>query len=274
LQWFKWKDILEKNMKKFILPILLLFIISYIFLSDKIEENNEIPDINAIPDAVPIYSEGNTYILTDPTSEYKHGVLGDQIEAKSLSIIQNGNLKKIDFSPRVFEGLFPTLGDLNGDGEKEIIATLSGDGAGSQIVVYNQNGGYVASSDTVSSGWRHVLAVGPFGPNGEIELVDVLKPHVIKEVEFFRLNGSSLVKVAGIRGYSTHTIGSRNLGLFGVIGGGDVLLVVPTSDFKSVAALRRTDSGVEEVWKIAIDEEVESIRVEGNRVLVNDVFIN
>jgi hypothetical protein len=199
-------------MRKYLIIIILLTAMSSLILLSNNEEQNEvISDINTIPDAVPIYSEGKVYVLTDPTREYKHGVLGDTIEAKSLTIIHDGNVKKIDFSPRVFEGLFPILGDLNSDGEKEIITTLSGNGAGSQIVVYNQNGDHIASSDTLPSGWRHVLTVGPFGPNGEVELVDVLKPHVVKEVEYFRLEGSNLVKVAGIREYSTHSIGSRNL---------------------------------------------------------------
>jgi hypothetical protein len=275
--------------KRFYLVVFLLFLaifLSNIFIEkpeldknesiseneEKFENNkNEIEAmINPLPDAVPIIDDGKKYVLTDPTTEYRHGVLGDVIEAKTLTIIEGNEISTIDFSPQVFEGLFPLLADLNGDNEKEIIATLSGNGAGAQIAVYDQAGNKIASSAALSSGWRHVLAVAPFGPNGELELADISKPHVLKEVEFFHFSRDKLIKVAGIDGYSTHTIGSRNLELFSVIEDGErYLLIVPTADFKSIAAIGRTSSGAEEVWRKQINETIFSVSVEDNKVIVN-----
>jgi len=228
-----------------------------------------------LPDAISVFDNGKEYVLTDPTLEYTHGVLGDTIEAKSLTIIEGNNISKIEFSPQIFEGLYPLLGDLNGDGEKEIIATLSGNGAGAQLVVYDQMGDKIASSDTLSSGWRHALTVAPFGPDGGWELVDISKPHVSKEVEYFQLKDDKLVKVASIQRYSTHTIGSRNLELFGVIvEQGRYLLIVPTPDFKSIAAIGRTSDGAEEVWKKEIGERIYNISVEDNEIIVNGKYVS
>lgn len=264
-------------MRKF-LPILLLSLVFMFLLSQRymntkegfLDGNYTDLGINPLADAVPIKIDGKTFILTDPTTEYKHGVLGDTIEAKTLSIIEGINIDVINFSPQVFEGLYPLVADVNGDGEKEIITTLSGNGAGAQIVVYSQTGVRLVSTLALPSGWRHVLTVAPFGPNREIELVDISKPHVLREVEFFQYRESTLVKVASIQGYSTHKIGSRNLKIFEVAEiDGRYLLLVPTADFRSVAAIGRTPSGVEEVWRIWIGEEVESIFFGEGKLEVN-----
>jgi hypothetical protein len=231
--------------------------------------------ITPLPDAVPIYVDGKTYILSDPTTEFKHGVLGDAIEAKTLTIINGENINVIKFSPQVFEGLYPLLADIDGEGGKEIIATLSGNGAGAQIVIYNQAGETLASTESLSSGWRHVLGVAPFGPSGELELVDISKPHVLREVEFFQFRVGTLVKVASIQGFSTHKIGSRNMDIFEVVQiDGRHLLIVPTADFQSVAAIGRTLYGVEEVWRIDIGEEVVSISFDEGRLRVNGRLVN
>jgi hypothetical protein len=202
--------------------------------------------INPLFDAVPINVDGKTFIIN-----------------------------VINFSPQVFEGIYPLLADFTGDGEKEIITTLSGNGAGAQIVVYSQAGVRLASTLALPSGWRHVLTVAPFGPNGDLELVDVSKPHVLREVEFFQYRKNMMVKVASIQGYSTHKIGSKNLDRFEVVQvNGRYLLIVPTADFRSVAAIGRTLSGVEEVWRIEIGEEVESISFDAGRLLVNGKLFN
>jgi len=228
---------------------------------------------NTLPDAIPVFDGGKEYILTDPTLEYKHGVLGDAIEARSLTIKQGNETRKIDFSPQVFEGLFPLIADFDGDNEKEIIATLSGNGRGAQVVVYDDLGNKIASSEALSSGWRHVLTIAPFGPDGELELVDIKRPHVDKEVEFFQLDDDRLVKVAGLKGYTTHKIGSRNLGLFAVIKDKErYLLIVPTSDFTSIAAIGRTMTGAEEVWRKDLNIGIEKISVEEDKIIINSEY--
>ena len=231
--------------------------------------------INPLPDAIPVFDDGAEYVLTDPTDVYKHGVLGDTIEASSLTIIDEEGIRKIDFTPQVFEGLFPLVTDFNGDGRKEIIATLSGNGSGAQLAVFNHTGGRIASSDVLPSGWRHALSVAEFGPNGELELIDIAMPHVRREVEFFQLKNGELVKVASIKGYSTHRSGSRNLGLFGVIEeDGRFLLIVPTADFNSIAAISRTDGGAVEVWRKQIDEPMQDISVVDGELFVNGEEVN
>ncbi len=229
-------------------------------------------NLQPLPDAVAVFEGNKKFLLTDPTDKYKHAVLGDSIEAESLAIIEGENVRKIDFSPQVFEGLFPTLGDLNGDGVQEIIATLSGNGAGAQVAVYAQDGTKLAESDTLSSGWMHVLAVAPFGPNAEPELALVKRPHIDQEVEFYQMRDEKITKVAGLSGYTTHVIGSRNLNLFAVLedhSESRFVLILPTPDFQSVVAIARTEGGAEELWRKETGERIESIKVLNGEIYVN-----
>lgn len=88
--------------------------------------------------------------------------------------------------------------------------------------------------------------MAPIGPNGEVEFIDVRTPHLGGTVEFFRREGSELVVVAARRGFTNHTIGSRNLDL-GIVadadGNGQLDVVVPTDDRTGLGILRRVDSG-------------------------------
>ena len=89
---------------------------------------------------------------------------------------------------QVIEGIAPIWVDWNQDGEREIIVTLSDLANGAQVVVFNEQGKRIAEGPAIGQGyrWRHQIAVAPFGPNGEMELVDVLTPHLGGVVEFYQ----------------------------------------------------------------------------------------
>ena len=149
------------------------------------------------------------------------------------------------------EGISPIWADLNGDGQREIIVTLSDSAQGAQVVVYSESGERLAAGPAVGRGnrWRHQLAVAPFGVNGEPELAEVLTPHIGGIAGFYRLDGDSLNLVAQHGGVTSHPIGSRNLdmGLAGDLDGdGRVELVVFNQQFteitgqsKRISQLRR-----------------------------------
>ncbi len=92
-------------------------------------------------------------------------------------------------SPLVLEGIAPIWADLDGDGVREILATLSDAIEGARVVVYAEDGSVIAEGPAVGQGnrWRHQIAVAPFGPQGELELAVVLTPHIGGVVEFYAL---------------------------------------------------------------------------------------
>lgn len=209
-------------------------------------------EIDALPDARPVLSSDQLLaVYAGPTDSYAHGVLGDQLEASRIDVVDSASLevvRSIDAPPgEVFEGLSPFWADVDGDGVDELVATSSGPDVGARIVVYSETGTVVASSEPVGRGfrWRHQLAAGPFGPNGEVEIVNVVTPHIGGRLEFLRLVGAQMESTVAAGEYSTHVLGSRNLdqGL-GIRVGAGTGVIVPSQDQRSLMLATRSSDGV------------------------------
>lgn len=208
-------------------------------------------------------SDSLFYSYSGPTDRYPHGALGDKNEWTELVMgSTNPDQESIRFQlpdDEVFEGLYPLVADVNGDGKEELVTTVSESSGGARLVVFAQNSDglrIIAESDSVGTGfrWLHQIAVAPFGPNGEIEIGVVETPHVGGIAKFYRLVGDRLELVASSAGgYMSHVNGSRNLdqavaGDFD--GDGAVELLVPSRSQEKLVALRRVGDAVEEVWEL------------------------
>lgn len=226
-----------------------------------------ISGINPLPDARLLQDEnGRILLLTNPTERYAHGVLGDSIEAAGITLVNtNSVLERLDTitipAPRVIEGIMPIWVDWNNDGTREIIVTLSDRDLGAQIVLFDEQGNQLATGLAIGQGsrWRHQLAVAPFGPNGEMELVDVLTPHIGGVVEFYQWRGDKLEIVAQVPGYTSHVIGTRNLDMAvagDLDGNGRYQLLLPNQRRTELAAIQRTADGAEVAWTLPIDGEM------------------
>jgi hypothetical protein len=215
-------------------------------------------DEDALPDARLVSAAGRLYVLAGRTDAYAHGVLGDELEARSVAVLDpaGGVERTLNVPAGVVEGLAPIVADVDGDGEREVVVTTSDADRGSRLVALSASGASLAGP-AVGTGfrWRHQLAVAPFGPDGETELAAVKTPHIGGTAEFYRARGGRLDLVAERRGYSTHAIGSRNLD--GAVAGdfdgdGRVELLLPDDPQRSLAGLRRVDARVEDVWRLPL----------------------
>ncbi|HIN25189.1 MAG TPA: hypothetical protein EYM73_12530 [Dehalococcoidia bacterium] len=219
--------------------------------------------VDALPDARLLVDEQErVLLLTKPSSRYPHGIAGDRLEATEITLLEtHPPLKAVTRisipGQRVVEGISPIWADLNGDGRREIIVTISDSEQGAQVVVYSESGNQLAAGPAVGRGnrWRHQIAVAPFGVNGELELAEVLTPHIGGIAGFYRLDGESLNLVAQQAGVTSHTIGSRNLdmGIAGDLDGdGQPELVVFDQSFTDLTAMRRTADGIEIAWQTPV----------------------
>lgn len=215
--------------------------------------------VDALPDARLLVDEvGRLLLLTNPTNRYNHGVLGDAVEAGSITLIDTlpvpSIVLRIDIPPpAVIEGIAPIWADINADGQREIIVTLSDREEGAQIAVFNEGGERIASGPSIGRGyrWRHQLAVAPFAPNGDLELVDVLTPHIGGVVEFYQFSNNMLRITALMPGYTSHVLGTRNLdmAIAGDLDGDQrVEVLLPDQSRMELGAIRRTPSGTELAW--------------------------
>ncbi|MBX0325998.1 hypothetical protein EGH21_23575 [Halomicroarcula sp. F13] len=213
--------------------------------------------IDAPPDIRPAAIGDGTYVVYgDVTGRYGHGALGDTLEPSSLVVVDPTGpevvARTVLDAPLVFEGLQPLVADLDGDGEPEIVTTIADSENGAGIAIYSPAGERIATGPVYGPGWRHQLAVAPFGPDGTTELAAVLKPHVTHTLEYYRLEDGDLNVRATIDGVSSHTYGSRNLD--GAVAAdldddGTVELLVPTTDRRRLVAVSRKSSDARVQWE-------------------------
>jgi hypothetical protein len=211
--------------------------------------------VDALPDARIVFDEKERLaILTGPTDIYGHSILGDDLEATRITIVETDGQVRVAGQisvdgGKVIEGLSPILADITGDGQPEIVVTVSDAEGGAQIAAYSEDGKLVGAGPEVGRGyrWIHQIAAAPFGPGDVIELAAVRTPHVGGMVEYYRLFGGHLSVVAHRKGFSTHRIGSRNLDMAvagDFDGDGAVELLLPNYSFDMLLLLSRTTDGV------------------------------
>jgi hypothetical protein len=117
--------------------------------------------VQALPDTQMMSDEhGRLLLLTDPTEEYKHGVLGDIMEAKSFTlvdlsdhtpIVHTHSVPSID----VIEGTGAIWKDWNGDGTREIVVTLSNAQTGARSALFSEKGERLAEGTPIGMGNRY-----------------------------------------------------------------------------------------------------------------------
>lgn len=212
--------------------------------------------------------KGRLLTLSDPTTRYAHGALGDDEEAASMTLVDAGGkariARRIVFPEAdVFEGIAPLWVDWNLDGEREIVATLSSGEGGSRIVLFAEDGKPIAESAPIGAAyrWRHAIAVAPFGPGGEMELAEVVTPHLQATVQFLAWRGGRLQPTATLGGFTSHVNGSRNLDLAAAgdfDGDGKIELLLPDVRFRFLGGIRRTARGAEVAWKVPLPSRLSS----------------
>jgi hypothetical protein len=220
--------------------------------------------LEALPDGRLVRVGADRYaLLADRTDRYRHGALGDILEGGSLAVLDTSEgtprvlARRSVGPPDVIEGIKPIVADVDDDGTPELLVTLATSGAGARLAAFGPGGSRVAVGPAIGSGgWRHQLAVAPFGPDGAVEVAAVRKPHVEHRLEFFRYRAGELSVVAALDGVRSHTYGSVNPD--GALAGdvdddGRVELLAPETSRRRLLAVRRTEAGATVVWTLSLD---------------------
>jgi len=215
--------------------------------------------LDALPDARLVRAGGHVAVLAGRTKRYDHGVLGDGIEAERCVLLDPDDLaiaERIEPSG-VVEGTTPILAPLTENDDSEVIVTVSDAKRGARVVAFDTDGPRLAAGSGFDGGyrWRHQLAVAPFAADDVPELAVVETPHIGGTVRFYRREDETLRVVGSVSGYSSHTIGSRVLD--GAVAGdfdgdGRPEPLVPDDSRTHLGAVRRTEGGAQEAWKLSI----------------------
>ncbi|MDQ7027784.1 MAG: hypothetical protein Q9P44_19760 [Anaerolineae bacterium] len=225
------------------------------------------------PDARIVVNEnGQLAVYANATNQrYVHGIMGDDLEGSSLLVLEArddelGIVTQIDLEgDAVYEGLFPMWADVDRDTTPDLITTVSDSQSGSRIRVYRMTYDGIRVADGQAIGranrWQHQLAFAPFGINGEMELVEVLTPHIGGVVRFYRFNGNEMEIVAQVGGYTSHVIHSRNLDMAvagDFNGDGRPEIVLPSQDRQRIVGIQHNENGAEVVWELPLNGTLSS----------------
>ena len=212
-----------------------------------------------------------------PTDRYSHGVLGDAIEAGGLAVRDAAGRRHVLMLSEgsVFEDITPRLADLDGDGGAEVIAVRSYLARGSALAVFGMRGGaFVHIAETAPIGrpgrWLNPAAIADFTGDGRLEVAIVRTPHIGGRLEFWRLRGGGLSRLAALDGFSNHVIGSRTLGLAAVgdvDGDGVADLVLPDARRTALVAVGLSGGRARIIGRAAMPAPVVgTVSISGQRV--------
>jgi hypothetical protein len=219
-----------------------------------------------------VSDDGRIAVYADASNQrYVHGIMGDDLEGSALVVLRVNNdafetVARVDLSgDAIYEGLSPLWADVDEDGTQDLVTTVSDSQVGSRIRVYlfTDEGIREVNGQAIGqpSRWQHQLTWGAFGPNGEMELVEVLTPHIGGVVRFYQFIGDTLQVVATQGGYTSHVIGSRNLDMAvagDFNGDGQPEIVMPSQNLTSIAGIQHSAEGARVVWELPLDGRLSS----------------
>jgi hypothetical protein len=198
---------------------------------------------NGLPDGrVAVATTGDIvrawYIL--PTGRYRHGILGDAVEAGGIALRdRNGETIRLTLPKSlVFEDRTPRLHDLDGDGKNELITIQSSLDRGASVAVYGLFGGRIKLLSRTpfigrSNRWRNIAGIADYNGDGHTNIAEVVTPHIGGTLNYWTWKDGNLSLLASAAHFSNHAIGSREQRLSATAdfnGNGRLDIAVPDSN--------------------------------------------
>lgn len=178
----------------------------------------------------------------DPTTRYAHGVLGDSIEHGTL-VMETADGRRFRVTlpgRRVFEDTAPRLFDVDGDGEREVVAVEADAQFGARLSIYDTDG-LVASNEFIGQRNRWLAPAGigaaDLDGDGRVELAFVDRPHLARTLRVYEFRPGELQLEGSFQGVTNHRIGERDIagGIRRCEDGPEV--IVADADWKVVLAV-------------------------------------
>lgn len=197
-----------------------------------------------------------------PVTRYRHGILGDQIEAGQLVVVLNGKFYDLTLEDTyVFEDIRPRLADVDLDGVLEIVTIRAHLSNGAGIAIYKVIDDQLQEYARVeeigrANRWLNPVTIADLDQNGTVEIVWIQTPHIggILKVASFNPGTLSILDETSL--YSNHAIGERNLCLSVLTQeAGQFIFYVPTQNRNQIVGFSWTGNMLEQTS--IIDQSVD-----------------
>jgi len=235
-------------------------------------------DAQALPDArITVGSvDGTTpvqaVVLSEGTDRYRHGVLGDKVEATSVTVIDVAanalavRSRYVVKPPAVIEDLIAMLAPIGEGTRAALVMVKSVARQGSSVLVLGWREGAL---DVLAEGpalgqsnrWVHVIAAADVTGDRVPALIAVNAPHVAGVLVAYERRAASLVPVAKALGYASHALGSRNEDqavLADLSGTGRPEVILPRQSRDVLAGLELSNGRWEEQWALQLASPLQS----------------
>lgn len=155
-----------------------------------------------------------------PVSRYGHFALGQPHEyARLNATLDSGPPLSLRLPENeVFEDLAPRLVQLTPEGPTELLAIVSRREDGARLVLIRPRGDQLEiRAETPAIGtpmrWLNPVGVADLDSDGAAEIAVITTPHIGGTLRVYRPQGTQLVEIAALDGFSNHILGSPELGL-------------------------------------------------------------
>ena len=184
--------------------------------------------------------------FAEPTDRYRHGVLGDAIEAGSLVIERRDGQRSVLRlgADAVFEDIEPRIANIGG--VERIVVVKSYLSRGSALAIVDPNtSSIIAETPPIGrpNAWLNPAGIADFSSDGTTDIAFVRQPHVVGILELWSWRNGKLQKSAEVADVSNHVIGSRALGMSATAdfdGDGRPDLAVPSLDRRALRLISFT----------------------------------